>query len=271
MLTAVAFFNPESAAADVTGFAWKAVAGWQRAQPVRSHKPIPEHVADLFALTCARQGDWDGAVAFILGVHIYSRPGDLEGMRLRHLLMPGDLRSLLRDTAQVRVKDKRTGQDQTVIVDSPSVLAWLQWFLRWRKRQGLSQHPDAFLFRFPAGSFNNVVRACQDDLRFERRIFVAHGCRVTGATRDWALHRRPIADIMTRGRWKNQRTCEGYLQAAQATLLSLQLPEHIHRYFGGDLRRARRDLRRLRSARRKRPRRSGSAAHVGTPPPGGGR
>lgn len=246
-LTALQFFNPEAAADNVTKLAWKAIRGWERRAPRRSHKPIPEHLADLFAVTCARRGYWDGAVALKLAVHIYARPQDIEGLQLKHVLMPGDVRSLLRDTAQVRVKDKRTGTDQTVIVDSPSVLKWLQWFLRWRRAQGRSQQPNAKVFHLPGG-FNAVVRQCQCLLGFDGNDFVAHGCRVTGATRDWALHKRPILDIMTRGRWQHRKTCEGYLQAAQATLLALELPGHIHDYFAGDLRRADRELRMLRAA-----------------------
>jgi hypothetical protein len=246
VLTAVAYFNPEAAADKTLKFAWKAVKGWERRQPGVSHKPIPEHLLDLFSVACARADDWDGAVALQLAIHIYARPGDIEGMRLRHLLMPGDLRSLLRDTAQVRVKDKRTGKDQTVIIDSPAVVAWLRWFLRWRRARGLSQDPSALLFRLPDGSMNTLVRRAQYSVGFAETVFVGHGCRHSGASRDFTLGRRPILDIMVRGRWKHRETCERYLQAAQATLLSLSLPASVDAYFAGDLGRAGRELRRLR-------------------------
>jgi len=58
--------------------------------------------------------------------------------------------------------------------------------------------------------------------------FTFHSLRHGGATQD-CMDGVPISDIMRRGRWRSQRTCELYCQSGRAILATLEAPQELLR------------------------------------------
>ena len=62
-----------------------------------------------------------------------------------------------------------------------------------------------------------------------RAGFMFHSLRHGDA---WLQNVVPIADIMRRGRWRSQRTCELYCQSGRAILATLAAPQELLRVSG---------------------------------------
>ena len=84
---------------------------------------------------------------------------------------------------------------------------------------------DTRLLRLTVYQYRNRFKQTCRLLGLDQR-FVPHSLRHGGAThlymRGWRMD-----DIQTRGRWEVQKTCRRYVQAAQALIASIQVPQHL--------------------------------------------
>ena len=113
----------------------KALRGWTRIKPSRSHLPVPRGVLIAIAVQLVIMGSWPVAAAILLGFDCYLRHSELRNLRVSDVALPGDPRLVVgsysregnsHDGAAILLRTTKAGRPQWVSVrDSPScVRSW---------------------------------------------------------------------------------------------------------------------------------------------------
>ena len=236
VLTALNYFVPELQAGGHLKLAYKALGGWDVRAPSISWKPMPKHVCDLLALRLLEAGRADSAVALVLSFHCYLRGGEVFKLRVNDLLLPGNPSQFDPSGGSVRLRKPKTDKkgNQSVIIDDAEVCILLSRFLAWRERaHGAPLLPGEPLFRLTPGQLLADLKWVQIQVGYSASAlpFVRHSLRHGGATYDWAGRLRKTLDVMIRGRWRSEKSLRRYLQAAEANLMSVEVPPLIYDFF----------------------------------------
>lgn len=240
-LTALVYYSPEAKSSNVTGLAWKALAGWDKAVPPVSHLPVPYHLNCLFAWYLLSQGDVDAASATMIAFDGYLRGSELDNLRIADVRLPGHPLNFHPKRASLFLRKTKAQRPQHVTVDNTQALVILRFQLAWRWRAGA--RGDDFLFdRRVPGSILTRYKKAQVLAGYKKPMFVRHSWRHGGATDDFLNGRRALEETTVRGRWSGLRVTRRYLQELQSLLLGSDggLPLRVKSFFTQDLRRAER-------------------------------
>jgi hypothetical protein len=170
----------------------------------------------VFCVLLVQSGHWRAAFALLLGFHGYLRHGDLANMRARDVALPGDPRmSVDNGTALLLLRKTKAGVAQSVKVDVPLFLAILHLLM-------VSTCPDDLLF----GDCDllELFKWAQLAAGLPSTLFVIHSLRHGGAAFDASSGARSLDKIRRRGRWRNVKTCDVYLQELEAAVLASTFP-----------------------------------------------
>lgn len=228
LLTGMAFVSPELKARGTLSLAWRAVTGWEKWRPKKSWNPITWELLLFFAVLLVWNRAVDAAIALLLSHHTYGRGGEITDLLDDHVALPGDPRCLDGSHGSILLYSPKAGRMQSVEIDDPLILQLVAYQRGRNSRRSTTRgrfFPD--LARRGKESLLERFKAVQRAAGFPEHLWVRHSCRHGGATRDYISKRRPLADIMARGRWSSQRVCETYLNGAQAQYLNLQFPDLV--------------------------------------------
>jgi integrase len=198
------------------------IRGWNKLEPSKSHPPLTLELVILIATTMARNNYLPHAIATLLAFDCYLRISEFCRLHINDVAMPNDFRTLANHTQTVlRLRTPKRAKNQSVMMDNSQIVTVLTWYLR-----SLPQpiHKEGSLFPFSTGTYRNLFMATCEALGLGSTHFTPHSLRHGAATRDY-LRGVPISSIQSRGRWKNQKTTEIYIQTSRAVLLMLDLPD----------------------------------------------
>jgi integrase len=197
--------------------------GWSRLARSASHPPITWELAVVFAVTMAKWSLYPHSIATLVAFDCYLRVGELTRIRYCDVVQPNDPRmGSVHSTMALRLPDTKTGLNQWVSLQSPSVAQALHSYLRARPFQS-----SELIFPFAPHQYRQLIRSVALTLGVGHIPYVPHSLRHGGATSDF-LRGHTIEQIMYRGRWKSMESARRYIQTGRALLVTLSLPAHLH-------------------------------------------
>ncbi len=201
-----------------------ALRGWSRLCPPRSRPPLTWDLTCLIAVVLAANGRPEEGTAVLLAFEALLRIGELTSLRWSDVADSGDRRlGFHLPTMALRLRDTKTGVEQSVTVESPEVMDLL------RQHRIASPHSESdFVFDFGPAHLRACFKWAVGRLGLTPD-YVFHSLRHGGATR-MMLMGRPLEEVLQRGRWVSCKSARHYVQMGRALLLSLQLPPLAVRY-----------------------------------------
>ena len=212
--------------------AWSAIRTWRQARPSKRRRPLSPFMWKCIVLgLLARAGLpganawlWVGtAVLVLVGFSGLARPGELDGLLISHVGLPGDERIGGGTMAVLLIMSPKNrahmGETQFIAIESKAVIRWLEWWIDGRK-----QHEHVFpRYADASRCFKEVVA----ELGLEEIGFTLGSLRTGGATAHFRQFRN-IAALQYLGRWANPSTLAFYPQETMAEHLTTQIP-HVAR------------------------------------------
>lgn len=192
----------------------RAIRGWSRLVPSRSHLPIPRNLLLGCAVELALRGQRHGAAALLLGFDCYLRHSELKWLRVSDIAFPGDPRLQVPGLGAVFIFSSKAGRKQWVPIRCILAIGLLRFLVRGR-------HPRDFLFGAARNDLLAVFRFGQRCLGIGEQ-FVMHSLRHGGASYDF-IRGVPMNKIILRGRWSGLAVTRRYIQESQALVLELSV------------------------------------------------
>ena len=160
----------------------------------------------------AVRGEFDAALMMLVGFDCYLRIGELMNLTVQDVAMANDPRiGAAYRGVLLRLGKTKTGNNQTVTVESNDVAYLLQRHVRGRKS-------NEKVFTIGLSRFYSLMRQACDAFGLGEHGYTPHSLRHGGATRHF-LQGKPIADIQFRGRWSEAKSVRTYIQSGRALLL----------------------------------------------------
>lgn len=189
-----------------------ALKGWHRSSPSVSHPPLTWELTCLLSIWMAVRGEFDAALMMLVGFDCYLRIGELMNLTVQDVAMANDPRiGAAYRGVLLRLGKTKTGNNQTVTVESNDVAYLLQRHVRGRKS-------NEKVFTIGLSRFYSLMRQACDAFGLGEHGYTPHSLRHGGATRHF-LQGKPIADIQFRGRWSEAKSVRTYIQSGRALLL----------------------------------------------------
>jgi integrase len=197
-------------------FSLRVLTGWDIEHPSAQHTPCPFELVLVLAEHFLRASRLDCAVLVLLATDTYLRVSELLYLTPAQIFLPTPLRP-----GGIALPRSKRGRNQSVTLRSPLALSLLRIYLSRRAAT------ESRVFSVSPFTFNNTLRRALRALGVDSSIHItAHAFRHGGATADFVAG-TPMADIVQRGRWKDPRSAQRYIQAAQSLLLSSKLPRAL--------------------------------------------
>ena len=189
-----------------------ALKGWKRAHPSESHPPLTWELTCLLATWLTLHHHHDAGLAVLVGFDCYLRIGEILGLKVSDIASANDPRlGAAYSGSMLRLAKTKTGRNQSVTIENPSVARLLARHLRNRK-------PSDPVFSVSKHSFYTLFHKACKAFGLDDQGYSPHSLRHGGATRHHMLG-RPIADIQLRGRWSDAKSVRIYIQSGRALLL----------------------------------------------------
>jgi integrase len=202
-----------------------ALQGWyRRNEQIRKKRPpLTLEVVILIAVTLAKSGYYNAAVATLLGFHCYLRINEMCGLKFEDVIFAGDVRigSGVQShvLAALRLKVTKTGRNQTVSIIDSNICSLLKIVCE-NRNENVSVR--SLVFGLNAGQYRRLFQQTCSILGFESISYTPHALRHGGVTFD---HMRgiPVKDLMLCGRWKSESALTIYVQTASVLLLDTHI------------------------------------------------
>jgi len=260
-MSALVFFDGTLKTRGETKAAWRAISGWKKFVPTQNRIPVPKHLLQLFALTLLSRPEREAqhaGIALLLGFDTYMRSGELCELKVEDIVLPGNPANFSKDHGVVHTKhrDRRRGdpekaarsnkssRNQGVTLDNDDIIDIMRAFISGRD-------VNERLFQLSgSAALLKWLRVAEKEVGYLKPVFMTHSVRGGGATHDLHSKRRLFLDIKLRGRWGSDKVTRSYLNQGQALLQADMVPDQVRNWFGKDLNKAQRKLKRLFKRRR---------------------
>jgi len=209
----------------------RALQGWCRLVPAGSIDALPEMAVEGVAVELCRKTKYDMALATVLDLDAYLRPGELLSLRKSNLIPPQEMLgrsgrywSLLMH--QVDQKLSKIGvYDDSILLDSEH----RQWMSLDLKKLYDRTAPGGLLFTFTMSQWSNAFQAALKELGLPKTVL--YSLRHAGPTADVLAGRRDLVTVKKRGRWISDSSLRRYEKAAKSLSIAqsypLSLREHL--------------------------------------------
>ena len=187
----------------------QAAAGFRKAKPVKHWPPMPAEVVLAAGAILWAWKRGEESLALMLGFHGYLRISDIVYLTRELVVLPGDAEGV---RASVTIKDAKTGDNQTVFLDSEFVIALV-------RRQREKATGENFFEHLTEKSFREWTKKALTRLGLSEEGYVIHSLRHGGAARDYHHGFRSSAEVKDRGRWVSNRTFREYIDRGKMRLI----------------------------------------------------
>jgi integrase len=206
--------------------------GWRKIQPSTSYPPLTYELTCAIAMCMIFNGHIDQGIATLLSFDCYLRISEFVNLKINDIILPGtDSRSSRTNSKVVICLSKtKTGRNQSVIVRRPEIAKLIIHIIKFKKKlfhnNQHSHQSTNKLFSFSAASYRRIFHQTCDKLKLSNIGYTPHSLRHGGATFDFQ-NNIIIADIKTRGRWKDTKSAERYIQTGVALLRLYDVPPAV--------------------------------------------
>jgi integrase len=188
------------------------------------------------AITLAKGGFIDAAIATLLAWDCYLRVSELCSMTVKQVIMPHDSRNLRQSTRAVPDRLRRfgpatiialphnkSGQAQDVHIDNPNIDRLLITYL-----QHSNKRPCDKVFPYTTSSYTKMFHAAVAALQMHDIPYTPHSLRHGGATEFYMQHGpAALEQIQHRGRWVSASSLRTYIQASSSVNIHNILPQQV--------------------------------------------
>jgi hypothetical protein len=197
--------------------------GWRRLQPSTSYPPLTWEMCCAISSIMVLSGHYHHAIATLLSFDCYLRISEFTNLTVNDILHAGvDARSSrVEPRVVVCLKQTKTGRNQSVIVRRALVASLITRFCE--SQRSSSDGTDCKLFNFSTASYRKSFKHACNMLNLSQIGYTPHSLRHGGATFDFQSG-VAIADIKTRGRWRDTKSAERYIQTGVALLSNYFVP-----------------------------------------------
>ncbi|CAK0883482.1 unnamed protein product, partial [Prorocentrum cordatum] len=206
--------------------------GWRRAAPAGDRLPLPYDVVALLACWMICQGLRPHALAILMMMELYLRPGEpflLRGRDVAAGAFSGAREwtptSVLLHPFEMRTPSKSQEFDQTIVLDLDRQAALADALVQ----LGLERSEGPLLDVSPS-----ALRRALDEAAAAWRLgplgpLDAYRFRHAGASVDFATGARRLEEIQRRGRWRSARSLRRYEHGGRLADLLRRLPPDVQR------------------------------------------
>lgn len=196
-----------------------ALRSWLKQCPSQSYPPLTWDLTAIIAVQMVRHGRFRLAVATLLAFDCLLRVGELVALTKDDIVDAASGRtSSVYQGVVLRLKRTKTGLNKSVELDRPAVIELLRIVLHFTK-------PGGRLFPVSADVFRRFFKRTCMELGLSSK-YVPHSLRHGGATHLY-LMKKPMQDIMQRGRWAASKSASRYIQTGPALLATVDIPPAI--------------------------------------------
>lgn len=186
--------------------AWKVMDAWHHLVPVRQAPAAPPQLIQAMVVLAICLGRPELSTAMLLAYVGLLRIREVLNLRLGDVVF---------DASQIILclGQTKASMEQKVVLQNPSVVAWVGQFLAWR-RQTVSHGP---LFTISYSSVLRWVKKLTVLLGAGSLQLTTHTFRRSGAS-ELARQGMPLADVMLYGRWLSDRAARSYIRKGEVAV-----------------------------------------------------
>ena len=217
--SSVGYFQPQFAGAGRAHFprAKAAQAGWKKLTPSRSRLPVTFELMSAIFHVLAATGRLESGLVILLCFALYLRPSEPHRIKCKHVVPPQGGVSGTRHTTIVLnpYEDGRASKtheyDESLLLDNQLLPALGRRLTKFARARAKMAGKDALLFTVTQEQVALDLRLATRRLRVPAELdVVMYMFRHAGASTDFALKQRPLAEIKLRGRWKGDASLRRY-------------------------------------------------------------
>lgn len=210
-----------------------ALSGWEKREPGGSHAPAPPPKNLVFAIVAAQVylGFVFSAVGLLLQFFGYLRPGEMETMLIKQLVPPNALAnetswSVILGAIDSDNPAKNDEREESVLLDDPE----MGWMHNVFQRLLAHRAPHELVLPLSPGDHLKNWKAAVEVLGLQDLDICRYSLRHAGASNDLLEHKRDVASVKARGRWKADSSMKRCMKTAKAMEFSHRIPDEILRY-----------------------------------------
>lgn len=198
----------------------QALKGFRKLVPSISCPPLTWPITVLIALSMARSGHQQEAVATLLAFDCYLRINEALNLMREDVATGADPRVGAGDVNNIylRLRKTKTGPNQGVTVNNSDVKALLMMLCEKTAAKSL-------LFGCKYSTYLRLFRKVIKHLKLSPD-YTPHSLRHGGATFGF-INGMSVEEVMHRGRWAASKTARHYIQSGRQTLLSVEIPQSV--------------------------------------------
>lgn len=199
------------------------LAAYRQHRPVTSWMPLTIELVTVLSLSMSLLGRRAESVAILVAFDGYLRISEYLQLRRQDIALASDGRLGSAYTGMaIRLRHTKTGPDQWVTIESPTVIGIFTAYLDERRFA-----PQERVFTFTAHALRSLLRSVSERLGLPHLSRLSpHSLRHGGATSAF-LRGRDINYIQHRGRWQSTKSVWRYIQQGASMLLTQDCPIEI--------------------------------------------
>jgi hypothetical protein len=185
--------------------------------PQRTRAPFPLQALLLAFARLLSRGELALALAIWIGFHGYLRPREISSLRRSQLLPPvsgsgpaAEMWAINLHASELLQASKTGYFDETIVLDDVLSRSALQPFFRLLRGDGGTEPLWPFDHNRLVAEYATTMKELQLTALETSLYALRHG----GASTDFLLRRRPLAEIKMRGRWTSDASLRRYQKSA---------------------------------------------------------
>ena len=234
--SSVGFYQPQYAGVGRYKFprAKAAQAGWKKLTPSRSRLPVTFELMSAIFHTLWAMGRLESGLVILLCFALYLRPSEAHRVKCKHVVPPqGGVSGTRHATVVLNpYEDGRASKtheyDESLLLDCSLLPALGRRLLKLAQARVKQAGKEALLFTVSQAQVATDLREACRRLRVPAELdVVMYMFRHAGASTDFALKLRPLAEIKLRGRWKSDASLRRYEKGGRLADQLQRLPPRL--------------------------------------------
>lgn len=186
--------------------AWKVLDAWSHLQPVRQAPAAPPQLIQAMIVLALVLGRPELSSVMLLAYAGLLRIREVLNLRFKDVIL---------ETSQVIVclGQTKSGMEQKVVLQNPTVVKWLGQYLLWRQPHAM----DGLVFSISYSSVLRWVKKLPNLLGAGSLSLTTHTFRRSGAS-ELSRQGMALADVMLYGRWLSDRAARAYIRKGEVAV-----------------------------------------------------
>jgi len=197
--------------------------GWNKLSPKMSRPPLTKQLTTVIAVSMAKAGYHNAAIATLLAFDTYLRVGELTSLKVCDVASAYNFDLDTNVKMAIGLAKTKTGVQQSVVVEDRVVQQLLRAWVKGAYNHGVPLSAADSLFGLSTYQYRKLFRLACDSVGIGHIGFTPHSLRHGGATHDFMCD-RSLESILLRGRWAVSKSARTYIQSGRFLLIGVNVP-----------------------------------------------